>query len=189
VSPSTGTVLGVRAVVLEVDERMLAERRRLGIDKWDEMWEGVLHMVPPASERHQSLEAELVVALRPSVRRRGLKVTTDTGVFASEQDHRVPDVVVYSREAASERGVDGAPELVIEIRSSHDETVEKVPWYLARGAKAVLIIDRDTLALQLYTQQGLVEAGTDGSVLLEPIDVRIARTEQTLLVDGQGLEL
>ena len=114
---------------------MLAERRRLGIDKSDEMWEGVLHLVPPASERHQSLEAELVVALRPAARRHGWKVTTNTGVFASDDDYRVADVVVFSREAASHRGVDGAPEVVIEVRSSHDETYEKVPWYLARGAK------------------------------------------------------
>ena len=145
----TSILREMRAVLLEVDEKMLAERQRLGHDKWDEMWEGVLHMVPSASERHQSLKAELVVALRPAARRHGWKVTTDTGVFASDDDYRVPDLVVYAKEAASQRGVEGAPELVIEVRSPHDETYEKVPWYQARGAKAVLVIDRDTLALQL----------------------------------------
>ena len=179
----------MRAVLLEVDEKMLAERQRLGHDKWDEMWEGVLHMVPPASERHQSLEAELVVALRPAARRHGWKVTTDTGVFASDDDYRVPDLVVYSKEAASQRGVEGAPELVIEVRSPHDETYEKVPWYLARGAKAVLVIDRDTLALQLYAPHGVVEPGADGSIMLEPLDVRVSQSGATLVVDGQELEL
>lgn len=179
----------MRALLLEVDERMLAERRRLGIDKSDEMWEGVLHLVPPASERHQSLQAELVVALRPAARRHGWKVTTNTGVLASDDDYRVADVVVFSREAASHRGVDGAPEVVIEVRSSHDETYEKVPWYLARGAKAVLVIDRDTLALQLYAPDGLVGPGPDGSLLIEPLDVRIAHSGNALAVDGRKLEL
>lgn len=33
--------------MLEVPEGLLAERARLGHDRFDEMWEGVLHMVPP----------------------------------------------------------------------------------------------------------------------------------------------
>ncbi|MHB1583466.1 MAG: hypothetical protein ACYCU7_07800 [Acidimicrobiales bacterium] len=62
----------MRAVVPQVDERMLAERHRLGLDRHDEMWDGVLHVVPPASSRHQQLEAQLLVALEPVVRRRGV---------------------------------------------------------------------------------------------------------------------
>ena len=30
--------------MLEVDPALLEQRRRLGLDHWDEMWEGVLHM-------------------------------------------------------------------------------------------------------------------------------------------------
>lgn len=179
----------MRAVVLEIDERMLAGRHRLGLDKWDEMWEGVLHVVPPASERHQSIEAELIFALRTAAKRRGWKVRTDVGVFAADDDYRVPDVVVYSMETGSHRGVDGAPEVVIEVRSPHDESREKVPWYLARGTKSVLLIDRDTLALELHTQSGLVEGGPDGSIVLEPLGVRVGSTGGTLEVDGTKLEL
>lgn len=35
----------VRVVFLEAPEQLLAERRRLGFDGRDEMWEGELHMV------------------------------------------------------------------------------------------------------------------------------------------------
>jgi len=105
----------MRAVVLHMDERSLAERHRLGLDKRDEMWKGVLHVVPPASERHQSIEHELQVSLRPAARRRGLRTRAEVGVFAAADDYRVPDVVLYSEEARSERGVDGAPALVIEV--------------------------------------------------------------------------
>ncbi len=47
---------------------MIAERHRLGLDRHDELWEGVLHMVPPATHRHQSLEFELAKALEPTAR-------------------------------------------------------------------------------------------------------------------------
>lgn len=36
---------------MEVPEAMLAERRRLGLDRRDEMWNRVLHMVPPPGGR------------------------------------------------------------------------------------------------------------------------------------------
>lgn len=37
----------MRAVLLEVPEGMLAERCQLGLDGRDEVWDGVLYMVPP----------------------------------------------------------------------------------------------------------------------------------------------
>ena len=179
----------MRTVVLEMDERTLKERERLGLDRRDEMWEGVLHLVPPPSERHQGIENALLVALWPAAKSRGWRVRTDTGVFASASDYRVPDIVIYSPEAASERGVDGAPELVVEVASPGDESYEKIPWYFGRGAKAVLVIDRDTLALKLYAQGGPVPAASDGSVLLEPLDVRVAPSGATLVINGTKLEL
>ena len=39
----------MRALHFEVSEGELQERHRPGIDRWDEMWEGELHMVPPPS--------------------------------------------------------------------------------------------------------------------------------------------
>ncbi|MGI9120683.1 MAG: hypothetical protein ACR2G7_11290 [Acidimicrobiales bacterium] len=42
----------MRAVLLEAPQSLLEERRRLGLDIFDEMWEGVLHMVPPPGGPH-----------------------------------------------------------------------------------------------------------------------------------------
>lgn len=179
----------MRAVVLDVDRALLAERRRRGLDKWDEMWEGVLHMVPPPSARHQRVEDELWLALRPAARRCGLMITTDTGVFANDDDYKVPDIVAYSPEAASERAVEGAPELVVEVRSPGDESYDKVGWYLGRGAKAVLVVDRDTLALELYRQDGRVPPAPDGAVVLGALGVVVAPSGPTLVVDGAELEI
>jgi Uma2 family endonuclease len=179
----------MRAVVLEVDERTIAERHRLGQDKRDEMWKGVLHMVPRASHRHQSIATELLLSLAPAAHRHGLRVHFEEGVFASENDYRVPDLVVFEPSAIADRGIDGAPRLVIEIRSPGDESYEKLPWYLARGAGAVLIIDRDSLALDLYTATGKDESEADGSVWLEALDIRISPEGDTLRADDRLLDI
>lgn len=179
----------MRAVVLEVAERTIAERHRLGQDKRDEMWKGVLHMVPPASQRHQDLEAELLLSLAEPARRRGLRVTTDTGVFAADDDYRVPDLVVFGRSATSERGIESAPRLVVEIRSPGDEFSEKVPWYLGRGTKEVLIVDRDSLELDLHSAAGGAEPDPDGSVVLEVLGITLAPEGTTLRVGGRLLDL
>ena len=146
-------------------------------------------MVPPVSERHQGIEAELLYLLRPAAKRLGLKIRTDTGVFAADDDYRVPDLVVFSDEARSKRGVDGSPALAVEVRSPRDESFDKLPWYLERGATEVLIIDRDDLSLALYRSSGLVDAQSDGSVVLLSLGVRLSPADGNLLVDGVALDL
>jgi Uma2 family endonuclease len=137
----------MRAVLLEVPPHLLEERRRLGVDRWDEMWEGVLHMVPPPAERHQSLGSRLVEVLGPLARRRGLKFAYEIGLFGADDDYRVPDLVAYRPAQASARGLEVAAELVVELVSPGDESREKLPWYAAQGVTEVVLIDRDTLAV------------------------------------------
>jgi len=36
----------MKAVIAEVPEDILQQRKRTGADRWDEVWEGVLHMAP-----------------------------------------------------------------------------------------------------------------------------------------------
>lgn len=60
-----------RAVLLEVPQGLLEERRRKGLDVWDEVWDGVLHMVPPPSGVHQRFAFRLGVALDPLARAKG----------------------------------------------------------------------------------------------------------------------
>jgi len=107
----------MRAVLLEVPEAMLDERRRLGADKRDEMWDGVLHMVPPAGGPHQEFAGELFLVLAPLAKRRGLRPYYETGLFRADKNYRVPDQLYCRPEHESERGAEGA-ELVVEIRSA-----------------------------------------------------------------------
>ena len=96
----TADTLGeVRAVLVPpLDQQLLAERRRLGHDRFDEMWEGVLHMVPPPSSRHQGHETRLIVLLAPRVEARGLVLLAEAGLFdpavPDGSSYRQPDVVV-----------------------------------------------------------------------------------------------
>ena len=147
----------MRAVRLEVDPQLLADRARLGLDGSDEMWDGELHMVPPASGTHQRFGTRLMLALHPLAEARGLVMSYETGVFRSETDYRVPDIAVYTADQASERGAEAA-ELVVEMRSPGDESMVKIPWYLAQGCREVLIVDRDTLAVEVHTADGRRES-------------------------------
>lgn len=142
----------MKAVVLEVNERMLEERRRKGLDGSDEMWEGVLHMVPPPGGPHQGLGTELHVVLYPLARRRGLVVRYETGLFRPgvDDDYRVPDLLVASREHLTDRGVDGPAELVVEILSPNDESYAKLAWYADLGVTEMLLVDPVSMAVELY---------------------------------------
>src|SRR5689334_20859173 len=56
---SSGCIIeAVKAVMLEVDPSLLEQRRRLGLDRFDEMWEGVLHMTPSPANEHQRIQDE-----------------------------------------------------------------------------------------------------------------------------------
>jgi|HubBroStandDraft_6_1064221.scaffolds.fasta_scaffold05499_2 hypothetical protein len=46
-------------------ERLLEERRRSGADRRDEVWEGVLHVIPPPSVEHERFAHALHVILDP----------------------------------------------------------------------------------------------------------------------------
>jgi hypothetical protein len=36
----------MQAVIVHIREEELAARRATGLDRWDEMWDGVLHITP-----------------------------------------------------------------------------------------------------------------------------------------------
>jgi hypothetical protein len=47
-----------------IPAEILAWRKRTGADRWDEMWEAVLHMPPAPNRDHQDLEWNLEFYLR-----------------------------------------------------------------------------------------------------------------------------
>jgi Uma2 family endonuclease len=140
----------MKAVLLDVPQSLLDERRRLGHDRLDEMWDGVLHMVPPPAGPHQQRGTALIVILHALSKQCGLTATYETGVFAvgRHDDYRVPDNVVSRPESRTLRGVDGRAELVVEFRSPNDESYEKLPFYARMQVQEVLILDGSTIDLR-----------------------------------------
>lgn len=144
----------MRAVWIDVPESFLEERHRLGHDKKDELWEGVLHMVPPPSAVHIYFNNDLKEALDAMCRRRGLRALIgDTGLFGSEKNYRIPDLVVVRPDQASKRGFEGA-ELVVEILSPHDESREKFPFYAQVGVREVWLVEPSNRATEIYELVG-----------------------------------
>src|SRR4026208_2070886 len=97
----------MRAVMLEVPEALLEQRRRSGADRWDEVWEGVLHMVPPPSYPHQRFGTRLVAALVPIASALGLESCYETGHYRADSDYRQPDLLFARPEHFTHRGLEG----------------------------------------------------------------------------------
>ncbi len=150
----------VRAVLLEVPQSMIDERRRSGADRWDEMWEGELHMSPPPSFAHNRMGRCLVTGLDAVAAVHGLEVTYETGLWAADggpESYRIPDVSVVHPDRISQRGMETgtAPLLAIEIRSSGDEAYLKIPFYGRVGVTELVIIDATTEVIRRYVGNGL----------------------------------
>jgi len=179
-----------------VPDSLIAERRRLGLDKRDEVWEGVPHMNEPGSLEHQRLEGRLVTTLSGVCDSAGLLILPEAGVFDPDvpgyKDFRTPDVVVADRPATTERGVEGLAALVVEIRSPGDESFEKIRFYGRIGVAELLIIDRDTKDVRRWVNNGAgtlteVPASPDGwhDLAALPVELRGSAGDLQVRIDGE----
>ncbi|MDB4963487.1 MAG: hypothetical protein JWP01_3486 [Myxococcales bacterium] len=184
----------MNAVWIDVPEEFLENRRRLGHDKRDELWEGELHMVPPGTSVHGSVADEIAFALHPIAKRRALIARTGhTGVFDPKVDnsYRMPDAMVARPEQLSERGLEGA-ELVVEVLSPHDESRKKFEFYARIGVREIWLIEPKTRATELYAlREGRYEpipfeAGMARSAVLG-ITLEVIEGPLLRLRDGTGV--
>jgi Uma2 family endonuclease len=120
-------------------EEVMERRRRSGLDRIDEIWEGVYHMVPAPSHAHASIEWQLAALLRPAARAAGLEATGQCNLGSSEHDFRVPDGALHRPGASGTWHPTAA--LVVEIVSPGDESWQKLPFYAAHRVDEVLIVD------------------------------------------------
>jgi Uma2 family endonuclease len=151
----------------------LAWRREIGIDKYDEMWEGVPHMTPAPKRSHQDIVLDMAMWLRTHwARPQGNRVHRDVNVASPggwPNNFRVPDLVLLTPDRFAidhDDYFEGAPTVVVEIRSRGDETMKKLPFYAQIGVPEVWLIDRDTRQPELlvlrdgqYQQQSLTADG------------------------------
>lgn len=177
-------------VVIDPPGDLIAERQRLGLDVFDEVWDGEYHMVPGPSGEHQRIGGELYVALHPLARAAGLLLRYEFNLIPPEEagwrDFRVPDLVVCSDDVYDERGAIGAASLVVEIRTPGDESFMKLPFYERLGVGEVLIIDRDTKLVRRWANGpgGLIESSLAerGRFALDCLPVELWNEGETLIV-------
>jgi Uma2 family endonuclease len=184
----------MRAAITHISEHQLAARRRTGLDRWDEMWHGELHMPPAPSDEHQRMLDDLIEFLRPLLRtsrrgtlRSGINVFDDP---VKADNYRIPDLtfVALGREAilAADGVRGGAPDAVIEIRSPGDETYEKLPFFAHLGVREVIVIDRDTKRTEVFRLAGSqyvqLQRDREGWLTSEALDVRFGRHNDVTLV-------
>lgn len=153
-------------------EELIARRRALGQDLFDEVWNGEYHMTPGPSVRHARVDRELARLLDPGRRRAGL---VDTGIFnlGDNDNYRVPDgglhrgrpVGVYVPTAA----------VVVEVLSPGDETYDKFPFYAEHGVDELIVADPEARIVQMWRLGDDAYTETDRSELLEVTAAELTR--------------
>jgi len=161
----TMLVVGSPPPELEV---LLDRRRQAGVDRLDEVWQGVRHMVPGPSFEHGRVAQQLAELLGPPARASGLlPVMHEFNLGESEQDFRVPDGGLHRPGAAGVWLSTAA--VVVEVLSPGDESWQKLPFYAEHHVDEVLLVDPDKrtvtwLALrdgeyEPVERSGLIELG------------------------------
>jgi Uma2 family endonuclease len=147
-----------------LSDRLIAERRATGADRYDEVWDGEYVMSPMANNEHQQL-AGVLTAIFTQIVGVGEGIWCQPGANVSDQEtawttnFRCPDVVVVLPGChAVNRDTHwfGGPDLVVEIVSEGDASYEKFEFYSKIAVREALIIDRDPWSLEMYR---LNEAG------------------------------
>jgi len=151
----------MKAVMPDIEPGILDWRRRTGADRWDEMWDGVLHMPPMPNRSHQELELSLGTWLKTYwARPRGNKVYPPINLALPGRwpaDYRIPDLVLLTPDRFHidrNEYFEGGPTVVVEIRSPGDESYEKLPFYAQLHVPEVWVIDRDTRQPEIFHLSG-----------------------------------
>lgn len=184
----------MKALILQLPEEEMARRRWTGIDRYDEMWEGVLHMAPAPAYEHQRIVSAIDRFLGPLCERyaRGM-LAPGINIFSdasSSQDYRIPDLTFVATERQHIIAPDGirggGPDAVIEIRSPEDETYDKFPFFARLGVREVIVVHRDTKEVEIYQLVGpqyvAVSQDDRGWTRSDVLNVRFRRTDANRLI-------
>jgi Uma2 family endonuclease len=142
--------------------RLIAERRRTGGDRFDEVWEGVYVMSPLANDEHQEIATGLSGVFLVVLAWCGL-ARVRTGVNVSDRrkkwkhNFRCPDVAVFLQDCKAQLCGSfwfGGPDFAVEVVSRKDRSRKKFGFYAKVGTRESLIVDRYPWALDLYALKG-----------------------------------
>jgi Uma2 family endonuclease len=123
-----------------------------------EIVNGALFAEPSPRRAHQEVAAKLLLILYPHVLARGLgKVyIAPFDVILDRSSVVVPDLVFVARDRlgiVAERGVEGAPDLIIEILSpgtARRDRVAKLNAYAGHGVRHYWLVDPEAKTLEAF---------------------------------------
>jgi len=189
-----------------ISEALIAERRKAGQDRYDEVWNGIYVMSPIADNAHQDLVMAFSGALMMAWDLKGLGRTQPGANVSNDQNdwrnnYRIPDVLCFTTECpAQDRGSHwfGGPEFAIEITSPGDRTLEKLDFYTGVGTKELLVVDRNPWRLTMYrtageTMQPIAGSDADDGWIessIVPVRFQLDRSDSKIRIvgaDGQPL--
>lgn len=132
-------------------QELIQQRRDLGQDGHDEVWEGVYHVAPHAHAHHGIIQFEIAVILSPLVKRRGLVPSSEFNLGDGKSSYRVPDFGVH--ETAPDLLYVPTALMVGEILSLDDETYDKFDYYAEHGVTEIVVVDPAEKAIMAYGLQ------------------------------------
>lgn len=148
--------------------------------RW-EVIDGELVVTPPPGWAHQRASGRLfgLLFIHIFANDLGDLVSAPTGVILDEYSGIEPDIIFVSKERRSiiaERGIEGAPDLVVEVLSpgaQHKDRGIKMRRYAAAGVPHYWMLAPRTRSLEAYVlREGVYEPGGTfgpGSVFRPPL--------------------
>jgi len=145
-------------------------------DKRYEIIDGEIYMVPSPGEAHQDVCANLAFVLRVFVKENALgKVYfAPLDVVLSEIDVVQPDIMFISKERLNiitERNIQGAPDLIVEIISPSSEYKDRVikrKLYSKYGVKEYWLVDLEKKEVEVMS---LKESGLETVKIYKRTDI------------------
>ncbi|MBP89817.1 MAG: hypothetical protein CMJ64_24435 [Planctomycetaceae bacterium] len=183
----------------QFERELIAQRQEWGVDKFDEVWDGVYVMAPMANDEHQFLVKELTTVLTIAIDWANLGQTRP-GVNVSDRredwksNFRIPDVAVFLNGTKAENcGAFwlGGPDFGVEIISPGDRALLKLPFYASVGTGEILVIEREPWALTSYRLHHgeMVEAGKSTPENGQAIDSAVVPMKWQLLQGEEGINI
>ncbi len=141
-----------RSKVWTVDDYLKLEEGLLA-----QLIDGELIMSPAPTTEHQRILGELFSILKSKLE--GSVFFSPIDLYVDTQNVLQPDLVYISplkKKIISQRGIEGAPDIVVEVISPSNSFVDrntKKQKYLAIGVQEYWILDPGNQTLEIYTPQ------------------------------------
>ncbi len=148
--------------------RLIDERRRLGLDTFDEWHAGVYVVVAGPSPEHGRIVVQLAILLSPLAQAASLHVASPANIGTDRDDCRVPDLAVFRPDTArTSLAFLATAELAVEVLSPGERPQAKLGFYAERGVREYLEVDPRSRALRLWRNDSGAWHASDHSAVLD----------------------